>query len=80
VLVQHSYAATHISLLVRAEGVEPSRGIPQRIFLPLRLSPPRQRLRRVCGLDYPFTLAFALGAARLVSTPSRRRAWFGIAT
>jgi len=24
----------------------------------------------VCGLDYPFTLAHAVGAARLVSTPS----------
>ena len=24
----------------------------------------------VCGLDYPFTIAFAVGAARLVSTPS----------
>ena len=31
------------------------------------------------GLDYPFTVAFAVGAARLVSTPSRRRAWLGIA-
>ena len=41
----------------------------------------------VCGLDYPFTLLRKirrLGAARLVSTPSRRRlfrrAWLGIAT
>ena len=33
----------------------------------LRLSPPPCG---VCGLDYPFTLANALGAARLVSTPS----------
>jgi hypothetical protein len=33
----------------------------------------------VCGLDYPFTIAFALGAARLVSTPSHCRAWLGIA-
>ena len=33
----------------------------------------------VRGLDYPFTLAAALGAARLVSTPSRCRAWLGIA-
>jgi len=24
----------------------------------------------VCGLDYTFTVAFALGARRLVSTPS----------
>ena len=41
--------------------------------------------RRVCGLDYPFTLfrkLRSLGAARLVSTPSRLmsfRAWLGIA-
>jgi hypothetical protein len=31
--------------------------------------------RQVCGLDYPFTLprhVRGLGAARLVSTPSRR--------
>ena len=39
----------------------------------------------VCGLDYPFTLLRklrSLGAARLVSTPSRLeflRAWLGIA-
>ena len=39
----------------------------------------------VCGLDYPFTLPRefrSLGAARLVSTPSRlvsHRAWLGIA-
>ena len=42
--------------------------------------------RQVCGLDYPFTLPRkirSLGAARLVSTPSRltsRQAWLGIAT
>jgi hypothetical protein len=46
--------------------------------------------RQVCGLDYPFTLPRkirfrkfrSLGAARLVSTPSRSislRAWLGIA-
>jgi len=41
--------------------------------------------RQVCGLDYPFTLLQKirrLGAARLVSTPSRLvflRAWLGIA-
>jgi hypothetical protein len=39
----------------------------------------------VCGLDYPFTIPQkirSLGAARLVSTPSRLvclRAWLGIA-
>lgn len=46
-------------------------------------------LRRVCGLDYPFAVAAicisALGAARLVSTPSPADlgrllgAWLGIA-
>jgi len=41
--------------------------------------------RQVCGLDYPFTLPRrlrSLGAARLVSTPSRLvslRAWLGVA-
>ena len=41
--------------------------------------------RLVCGLDYPFTVPRnirGLGAARLVSTPSRLvslRAWLGIA-
>src|ERR1041384_3774635 len=47
---------------------------------------PAKLLHPVCGLDYPFTISLmirALGAARLVSTPSRpelRRAWLGIAT
>ena len=56
----------------------------------LRLSPPGRgvlkRARQVCGLDYPFTVPRknrGLGAARLVSTPSRLevslRAWLGIA-
>ena len=64
----------------------------------LRLSPPGRgflkRARQVCGLDYPFTVPRknrGLGAARLVSTPSRSvccmpqkdehtfRAWLGIA-
>lgn len=42
------------SYLVRAEGIEPSRPCGLRIFIPLRLSPPRQG--RVRGLDYPFTV------------------------
>ena len=36
--------------------------------------------RQVCGLDYPFTLlrkVRSLGAARLVSTPSRRFSGLG---
>src|SRR5215472_16173174 len=66
---------------------------PHRPFEPcgfsyrLRLSPPRCSFRHpVCGLDYPFTVSRTirgLGAARLVSTPSRLtscQAWLGIAT
>jgi hypothetical protein len=46
---------------------------------------PLKGSRQVCGLDYPFTIPRklrSLGAARLVSTPSRLgslRAWLGIA-
>ncbi len=46
---------------------------------------PLEGSRQVCGLDYPFTVLRkirSLGAARLVSTPSRLRslrAWLGIA-
>jgi hypothetical protein len=55
--------------MVRAEGLEPSRALqPNGFSCHLRLSPPPFG---VCGLDYPFTFAFAVGAARLVSTPSR---------
>ncbi len=65
--------------VVRAEGLEPSRAVKLNGFsYRLRLSPPRRdvlkRPRQVCGLDYPFTVSRnirGLGAARLVSTPSR---------
>ncbi len=39
------------------------------------------RSRQVCGLDYPFTLPLkirGLGAARLVSTPSRLESYSGL--
>jgi len=47
--------------MVPAEGVEPTRPCEQRIFLPLRLSPPSPDAMwhavEVWGLDYPFTLS-----------------------
>ncbi len=48
-------------IVVRAEGVEPTQPCGQRIFLPLRLSPPSPkdalgRSVKVWGLDYPFTV------------------------
>ena len=66
--------------MVRAGGLEPPRAKPDGFSYPPRLSPPR-RFQRVRGLDYPFTLpcqSQGLGAARLVSTPSRPR-WPGLA-
>jgi hypothetical protein len=64
--------------VVRAEGLEPSRALrPNGFSYRPRLSPPQHpvdRLRQVCGLDYPFATPRNLrgsGAARLVSTPSR---------
>jgi hypothetical protein len=33
----------------------------------------------VCGLDFPFTVGFPLGAACQISTPSDFSAWLGIA-
>jgi len=65
--------------VLRAEGLEPSRAVKLNGFsYRLRLSPPGrgilERTRQVCGLDYPFTVSRkirGLGAARLVSTPSR---------
>ena len=67
--------------VVRAEGVEPTRAVkPCGFSCRLRLSPPGrcawERSHQVSGLDYPFTLPRkirSLGAARLVSIPSRRR-------
>ena len=72
--------------VVRAEGLEPSRAIKLNGFsYRLRLSPPGRgawkRSRQVCGLDYPFTLSRkirGLGAARLVSTPSRSECFSGL--
>lgn len=54
--------------LVRAGGLEPPRAFAPRIFIPTTAFAAAPK--SVCGLDYPFTIAFALGAARLVSTPS----------
>src|SRR5438045_713803 len=66
--------------VVRAAGLEPARAKPDGFSYQLRLSPPSGE-PDVCGLDYPFTVPRyrrGVGAARLVSTPSRHRAWLGI--
>jgi len=63
---------------MRAGGIEPPRPIGQQIFIPATAF---AAARGVWSLDYPFTVAAetALGAARLVSTPSPQGAWLGIA-
>lgn len=65
--------------MVRAVGLEPTRACAPRIFIPTTVF--TATLPGVWGLDYPFTLTAcaALGAARLVSTPSPSGAWLGIA-
>ena len=72
--------ASKTTILVRAAGLEPAQA-----FRPYGFSYHfgfrRRPTQDVRGLDYTFTVAgvAALGAARLVSTPSRLRAWLGIA-
>lgn len=65
-------AISQFGMMVRTGGLEPPRSYLLKIFVPLRLSPPPSGVR---GLDYTFTIAIALGAVRLVSTPSR---WIGL--
>src|SRR5436309_12013306 len=62
--------------LVRTAGLEPARAMPNGFSYQLRLSPPPM-WRLWSGLSLHPGVA-AVGAARLVSTPSRRRAWLGI--
>jgi hypothetical protein len=77
--------AMRCQLLVRAVGVEPTRGCPQRIFLPATAFAAAHAKRGRLGSGLSLRLSGqALGAARLVSTPSRGGeplgAWLGIAS
>jgi hypothetical protein len=51
---------------VASVGLEPTRPLGTQDFLTTTVF----TALSVCGLDFPFTIAFALGAARQVSTPS----------
>src|SRR6266436_2816265 len=62
--------------MVRTGGLEPPPPCGEQIFIPLRLSPPPLR-RSWSGLSLRHSLP-AVGAARLVSTPSPEGAWLGI--
>ena len=65
----HLHASTVTpSTDVLCGGPHGARTHDPRINIPLRFSPPSGDVR---GLDCPFTVAFALGATRPVSTPSR---------
>jgi hypothetical protein len=78
-------------MVVRAEGVEPSRAVKLNGFsYRLRLSPPgrslSERARPVCGLDYPFTVprkdpGLRCCPSSLYTFPAggSLRAWLGIA-
>ncbi|VWD20150.1 hypothetical protein BCO18442_03855 [Burkholderia contaminans] len=65
--------------MVPGTGLEPASQLRRRIFVTLLLSKPASRARTVRALDYAFAIAHgraccpcALGAPRLVSTPSSR--------
>jgi len=69
--------------VVRAAGLEPAWAYAQRIFIPATAfaASSLHSIRKESlgsGLSLHLSLS-ALGAARLVSTPSRFRAWLGIA-
>jgi hypothetical protein len=68
----------HEEDVVRAEEIEPSRHCGQRIFIPLRVSPPAEGGLETWTIPSPF-FASGLGAAHLVSPPSRKcfRTWLG---
>lgn len=65
--------------VVRAGGLEPPQANAPRIFIPATaFAAARKRLESGLSLRHA-SLLRGLGAARLVSTPSRKRAWLGIA-
>ena len=77
------YARKATRPLVRTAGLEPALPCEKQIFLPLRLSPPpfKERAFVVWTIPSPWRHRLlgvaALGAPRLVSTPSRLRAGLG---
>lgn len=81
--VFHTFIESHriasTQSMVPGTGLEPASQLRRRIFVTLLLSKPASRARTVRALDYAFTVArgrdrcpCALGAPRLVSTPSSR--------
>ena len=64
---------------MRAGGLEPPQAKAQRIFLPTTTFVAARWAFVVWTIPSPFPAKRSLGAARLVSTPSRHRAWLGIA-
>ena len=50
-------------------GIEPARGFPQGIFVPLQLSLLRA-LPRICGLDFTFAVPTGTGCLRVRQGPS----------
>ncbi len=75
----HLHRIASTQSMVPGTGLEPASQLRRRIFVTLLLSKPASRARTVRALDYAFTVACgrdrcpcALGAPRLVSTPSSR--------
>src|SRR6516165_7241564 len=56
--------------VVPGAGLEPARGFPQGIFVPLQLSLLHARSTCICGLDFTFAIPHALAPRRIRQGPS----------
>jgi len=56
--------------VVPGAGLEPARGFPQGIFVPLQLSLLHARSTCICGLDFTFAIPHALALRRIRQGPS----------
>ena len=78
ITMQHGVAVLHVSASEHSFVHVPPLGLePRTCGLTYHFD--FRRHSRVRGLDYPFTVACAVGVTRLVSTPSAVAAWLGIA-
>ena len=61
---------TEPNAMVPGAGLEPARGFPQGIFVPLQLSLLHARSTCICGLDFTFAIPHALAPRRIRQGPS----------
>ncbi len=64
-------------MVVPGAGIEPARGFPQGIFVPLRLSPLPGGHHGICGLDFTFAIPQPPAALRIRQEPSSLYTFLG---